>query len=123
MNILAIDYGTKRIGLAKWNSTAKVVLPAGVVENIEQTVELIKINNIDLLVIGMPYALNSQTDNANMIRVKNFIIKLSELTQIKIEVFDERFSSQQADKMGGTVSRDEKSAMVILQNYLDKKNF
>jgi RNase H-fold protein (predicted Holliday junction resolvase) len=38
---------------------------------------------------------------------------------IPIEFFDERFTSQQADAMGGSVSRDEKSAMAILEGYLE----
>lgn len=53
--------------------------------------------------------------------MEKFAEEIKEKTDVEIEFYDERFSSQQADRMGGCVSRDEKSAMVILQSYLDSK--
>ncbi len=122
MNILSIDYGTKRLGLAKWNSDVDVILPFGVAKNIDEIVDLVNKENFDKIVVGMPYS--SQDKNAsstNMDRVNNFISKLKEMTGKAIDIFDERFSSQQADRMGGQASRDEKSAMIILQSYLDSQ--
>ena len=36
-----------------------------------------------------------------------------------IEFVDERFTSAEADRLGGEASRDEKAAMLILQSYLE----
>jgi len=40
--------------------------------------------------------------------------------QESIDYCDERFSSQEADSMGGDATRDEKSAMVILEAYINE---
>ena len=124
MTVLAIDYGTKRIGIAKWNSEVDVILPYGVLNNIEQVIDLVNKEDIDKIVVGMPFsAEEKEVKNRNIKRVNEFINKLKEKTRIKVDSYDERFSSQQADRMKGSgVSRDEKSAMIILQSYLDSSN-
>ncbi len=119
MNILGIDYGKKRIGLAWVQEGLDVVLPYGVVENIDELVKLIKEEKINKLVVGLPVGLDGG-ENENTKRVREFADKLKNNTGLAVEFEDERFSSAQADSMGGDVSRDEKAAMVILQSYLDK---
>ena len=123
MNILAIDYGTKNIGLAWVETGLGVVLPYGVIKdkNLSELAKLIKKENIDKLIVGLPFGLEKK-ENANTEKIKKFVSDLKELVDIPVEFEDERFSSQAADRMeGGGVSRDEKSAMVILQGYLEKK--
>lgn len=127
MNILAIDYGTKRIGLAWVQEGLDVVLPFGVVENEEPMTtnkELKKIvtdEKINKIIIGMPLGLDGK-ENENTVRIRAFIDGVKSILQIPIEIIDERFSSQAADRLGATgASRDEKAAMILLQNYLDKK--
>ena len=117
MKILAIDFGTKRIGLAKWSSEADVVLPFGVVSSQEELVDLIKAENFDKILVGLPVGLDG-VENKNMEGVKQFVDELKKEIDLPINFIDERFSSQAADRMGGGASRDEKSAMVILESYL-----
>lgn len=122
MNILAVDYGTKNIGLAWAQIGLGVVLPYGVIKdkNLAELVKLIKKENIDKVVIGLPFGLQEK-ENANTEKIKKFAGDLKNLIDIPIEFEDERFSSQAADRMeGGGASRDEKSAMVILQGYLER---
>lgn len=119
MNILAIDYGDKRIGLAWAQMGLDVILPYGLITGgIKELAALIKKEHIDKLVIGLPIGLSSE-ENRNTEKVRKFADKLKKETDLPIEFVDERFSSAQADSMGGEVSRDEKSAMVILQSYID----
>jgi putative Holliday junction resolvase len=122
MNILAVDYGTKNIGLAWAQMGLGVVLPYGVIKdkNLDELVKLIKKENIDKVIVGLPLGLKEK-ENANTEKIKKFASDLKNLINIPIEFEDERFSSQAADRMsGGGASRDEKSAMVILQSYLEK---
>lgn len=124
MNILGIDYGTKRIGLAWVQTGLDVVLPFGVMKNekwkmeIEEIISKEKINKI---IVGLPVGLDGK-ENENTERVEKFIDELKFIAKIPIETVDERFSSRAADRMEGGVSRDEKAAMVILQSYLEIKN-
>lgn len=128
MNVLAIDFGTKNIGLAWCDTGIGAVLPYGVISNKEkgarnkELVDLIVGEHIDRVVIGLPLGLDG-AENTNTARVKKFGEELQAQIGVPVEFFDERFSSQQADRMGAGVSRDEKSAMVILEDYLiSKKN-
>lgn len=145
MNILAIDYGEKRIGLAWCQIGLNVVLPFGIIDNNESAQEklqtLITEEGINELVFGLPIGTDNQ-ENDNTQKVRDFAEKLNANTNLPIHFIDERYSSKQADKMEDPVaaenrrgyqthgglrqvktakrsSRDERSAMVILQSYLD----
>ncbi len=146
MNILAIDYGQKNIGLAWCQVGLDVVLPFGAMNNDQSTInKLVKLINeegINKVVVGLPLGLDNE-ENDNTKRVRDFSEELKKLVDVPIEFVDERYSSKQADKMMDPVfaenrsrykthgglrqvktasrsSRDERSAMVVLQYYLDK---
>ncbi|MFH1291576.1 MAG: Holliday junction resolvase RuvX [bacterium] len=121
MKILAIDYGTKNIGLAYYNKEVDVILPCGQVNNMDEVVNFIKQWGVEQVIVGLPLGLDSK-GNKNTKRIKNFVRELKNKTGLEIKLTDERFSSQQADRMGQGVSRDEKSAMIIMQSYLNSIN-
>lgn len=120
MNILAIDFGSKNIGLAWCDTNLGIVLPFGRIMNNESRImnltSLIDKEKINKIVVGLPIGLDGK-ENANTERVRKFADELKKNTDLPVEFFDERFSSQAADAMGDGVSRDEKSAMIILENY------
>ncbi len=122
MNLLAIDFGTKNIGLAWCETTIGAVLPYGIIknQNIEELAKLINEEKIERVIIGMPMGLDNK-ENANTKRVREFGDKVKSKITAEIVFFDERFSSAQADRMGGGASRDEKSAMIILEDYINSK--
>lgn len=122
MNLLAIDFGTKNIGLAWCETTIGAVLPYGIIkdQNVEELAKLINEEKIERVIIGMPIGLDNQ-ENANTKRVREFSAKIQAKISAEVVFFDERFSSAQADRMGGEASRDEKSAMIILEDYINTK--
>ncbi len=126
MNILALDYGKKRIGLAWCQESLGVVLPYGVIANNEagivnkELVTLIKDEKIDKLVIGLPVDVETRGENANTKKIRAFASALKKATGLPVEFIDESFTTHEAKEMGGEASLDEKSAMLILQEYLDK---
>jgi len=123
MNILGIDFGTKRIGLAIKRSGVDLVLPFGVFEwdgtdeKLQDLVDLISKENFNKIVIGLPLDLDGK-EALNTKRVREFADRIKEKIDIPIEFADERFSSHEADAIGGVAARDEKSAMLILEEYL-----
>lgn len=126
MHILSIDYGTKNIGLAWADTSLGVVLPYGLISKetlaakVKELAELLRQEKMDRIVVGFPMGLDGK-ENKNTERVKKFVFELKKHTDTEIEYEDERFSSQAADAAGGGVSRDERSAMQILESYLVKK--
>jgi putative Holliday junction resolvase len=85
----------------------------------EQLIELFKHEHIQKVIIGLPLGLDGK-ENENTIRIREFVKVLQSEIAIPFEFFDERFSSYAADRMEGGASRDEKSAIVILESYLTK---
>lgn len=123
MNILAIDYGVKHLGLAWVQSGLNVVLPFGVIETKKWKNEIPKLvceEKIDVVVIGNPLGLETR-ENFNTARVAKFVEELKKNIVVPIELIDERFTTKQAQQMGGDASLDEKAAMLILESFLEKK--
>ncbi|MCX6781527.1 MAG: Holliday junction resolvase RuvX [Candidatus Magasanikbacteria bacterium] len=118
MNILAIDYGTKNIGLAWCNTGIGVALPFGAAKNIGEIIKIVSDEKIDKVIIGLPVGINGK-ENMNTERVRKFGNDIKLATEVEVEFSDERFSSQAADRMGAGVSRDEKSALIILDDWLN----
>ena len=125
MNILSVDFGTKNIGLAWADTGIGAVLPYGLIKEekfktkLDQLADIIEVEKIDKVVIGLPMNLNGG-ENKNTERIRKFAEDLKGKISVPIEFMNEMFTSQQADRMGGDASRDEKSAMVILEDYLQK---
>ncbi len=123
MNILGVDYGTKRIGLAWMQHGLDVVLPFGLIETgerkkqIDDLARLIGQEKIDLVVLGLPLELETGEETSNTKRVREFAKLLQRECPVLVEFVDERLTSFEADQMGGEASRDEKAAMLILETY------
>ncbi|PIZ95119.1 MAG: Holliday junction resolvase RuvX [Candidatus Magasanikbacteria bacterium CG_4_10_14_0_2_um_filter_33_14] len=126
MNILGIDYGKNKIGLAWLQTSLDIILPFGLViektreEQLRKLAKIIKEENIDKIVFGFPLTLEDMTENKNTERIKKFAEDLYKLTNKEFEFVDERLTTAEARNMEGDASLDEKSAMLILKTYLDK---
>jgi len=112
--VLAIDYGTKHVGLAIGNFETKLAFPHGVISNKNfdfLSNELIKNClewEIEFIVFGMPFNMNNDLENPTAIKVKKFVeffkeklnkSKKNELINIKITFFDERLSTFEANSL------------------------
>lgn len=132
--ILAIDYGSKRVGVAITDSLKIIAIGLLTVSTINIysfLEEIIQKEKISHIVIGLPKNLdNSNTDSTYEISV--FINKLKQLySNIVVDSIDERFTSSMAKKtiLSSGVSKkrrrdkalvDQVSATIILQSYLQK---
>ena len=136
MRILALDIGTKRIGLAFADTNVKIAVPRGMIpvdgnENAEIARQF-RLEKADLIVAGFPR--NSQGEpTAQTEWVQNFVAALSdyftehEQKQPKIVFQDESLTSVAAEELFGNVSRadraagkvDAEAATFILQDFLE----
>lgn len=123
MNILAVDFGTKRMGLAWMQAGLNLVLPYGIIEEgkqgktrKQQLEQLLKDERIDRVVFGLPIHEDTGEETTNSKRVRSFVDSLA-CGGVDIVFEDERFTSREADTMEGDASRDEKAAMLILESY------
>ena len=125
-NILAIDYGTKRIGLARsYGTLAEPLKVIPYTENQPETtirhiLDICRSEHIDHVIVGI-------SENQMAEKTKIFIEKLRQSTDIQIEEFDETLSSQQARNRIKRKHRSKKNdtpidhyaAAVFLQEWLD----
>ena len=131
--ILAIDYGTKRVGVA-------VTDPLGMIAGALATVdtprifdflnEYLTINDCNRLVIGYPLTLRNEPAEVTR-EIDRFIERFASLyPYIEVIKYDERFTSKLAfdtilaSGIGRRKRRDKAvidriSATIILQNYLE----
>lgn len=135
--IMGLDVGDRTIGVAV--SDLMGITAQGVTtikreskkKDIEELKKIIKDNNVNHIVSGLPKNMNG-TIGPQSEKVIKFCDLLKEETGMEIEYWDERLTTVSAEKMliDGDVSRknrkkviDKLAAVLILQNYLDFKKF
>ncbi len=122
MKTLALDYGTKRVGIAiSYASLAEPLLILDNDENLYKNLQnLIQAHRIQQLVVGL-----SENDMAD--KTRRFAGILQEKTQLPLFFNDETLSSYQVHQFlrlhrlkqrQGPI--DHLAAAVILQNFLDQ---
>ena len=133
MRILAVDPGSKRIGLALSDSTAAIANPLTVLNHVARLVdaaavaELAKTNEAGLIVVGQSFDDDGKPSFEGR-RAGRFAEALKTQTDLPVVLWDEAFTTQDARtariQMG--VSRKDRSghldalaAVVLLQSYLD----
>jgi putative Holliday junction resolvase len=134
--IIAIDFGTKRIGLAVTDPLQIFASPLNTVspEQFDSFIAgYLKTEEVNDFVIGYPVRMNNQPSES--VRYINPFIKKLKKTypEIHIHLVDERFTSQMALRTiieGGVKKKDRQdkslvdkiSASIILQSFLDNRS-
>lgn len=129
MKVLAVDYGTKRVGLAIGDETLKLISPKGTVKSekaIEKIKEIVKESKVGKIVLGYPLTPSGKEGQRAKI-VKRFYEQLKEeLPEVEIILWDERWTTQEALRRLEGLSpkkkkelKDVMAAMIILEEYLD----
>jgi putative holliday junction resolvase len=133
MRILALDHGSKRIGVAVSDETKTIAQPLEYILTepfADFLVRLKKIlgeKEIDLILIGLPRNMDGSYGPAAQ-KVQTFVGVLKTAITVPIKMWDERLTSSQANKIliQGGVRRDKRkekvdkmAAAILLQSYLD----
>ena len=134
--IIAIDYGTKRIGLAVTDPMQIFASPLNTVSpgEFDDFIKgYLKTESIDAFVIGYPVQMNN-LPSESVRYINPFIKKLKKaFPETEIHLVDERFTSQMALRTmieGGVKKKDRQdkamvdkiSASIILQSFLDNRS-
>ena len=130
--ILAIDYGTKRTGLAVTDEMQIIASGLTTVDTKELLLFLkdyIGLEKVDKFVVGLPKQMDN-TASESEVYIQKFLIQLAKvIPDIPVERIDERFTSKMAFQTmidSGLKKKqrknkalvDEISATIILQSYL-----
>lgn len=134
MRYLAIDYGTKRTGLAICDQTETIASPLAVIQGqkelLKKIADIVKTENVEAIVIGLPLNMDgSQGPQAKLIF--KFADQLKANLHIPVHFQDERLSTFSAEGQLApadlTMKKKRKrldaiAAAEILQSFLEQKN-
>jgi putative Holliday junction resolvase len=133
MRILAMDHGTKRMGIALSDELGMMAHPLELIaaqpfkDFLSRLKGIIKEKQVELILVGMPRNMDGSYGVAAL-KVQEFVAVLKEAIVIPIKTWDERLTSVQANRflIQSEVRReqrkgkvDQAAAAILLQSYLD----
>lgn len=131
--VLALDVGEARIGLAVSDPTGLLATPLAALrrgeeeQDAEAVLEAARREGVASIVVGLPLAMSGKRSRQTRL-VLSFADKLRERSSLRVELWDERLSTVEAEALlrsaGVQPSRDRArldsaAAAVILRWYLD----
>ena len=135
--LLAIDYGSKRVGLAISDPAKKIAKAYKTIRNDSVDALLscikneIKINSVEKIILGLPIGMNGKNTSQTELVLK-FNDELKNYFSIPIVLEDERLTSVHAKKSlvfqgfkstSNKENIDSTAAALLLQNYLNRSIF
>jgi putative Holliday junction resolvase len=137
MRVMALDYGTRAIGVAISDELKLTVRPLTTLRRERQSraslgeriAALVAEQEVETLVVGLPLRMDGTVGDAAE-RVMRFIRELQSKLQIPVVPYNERLTSREADEIlreRGADARerrarsDEIAAAIILQDYLSEQ--
>lgn len=136
VKILGLDLGERRVGVAVSDPEERVAHPLEQIEVrgrrdlVAQVARLVVETGAQEVVVGLPVRLDG-TAGAQARRVEATVEALREALAVPVAVWDERFSTRQADRAmqeaglsadRRRAKRDKVAAALILQSYLDARS-
>jgi len=133
MRILALDHGTRRIGVAVSDETKTIAQPLEFIpaEPFAAFLDRLKVilveKEVDFILLGMPRNMDGTYGPAAQ-KVEAFAAVLKTAITVPIKMWDERLTSVMANRLliQGNVRRDKRkekvdkmAAAILLQSYLD----
>src|SRR6266542_4457595 len=133
MRILAIDHGTKRMGIAISDELGMIAQPLEFIpaepfaDFLARLKEILNDKQVERILVGMPRNMDGSYGPAAL-KVQEFVAALKEAVAIPIQTLDERLSSVEAHRLlteAGVSGRqrkgkvDKSAAAILLQSHLD----
>ena len=130
-NLLCLDVGEKRIGVAVADTAVRIAIPFTTIEvgderetTIKEIAEIIVRERVDETVVGYPRNQQGE-DTAQTAYVQEFAANLDEFTKVvfQYESLTSVIAEQRLNKRGKPYSKgdiDAEAASIILQDYLEQ---
>jgi putative Holliday junction resolvase len=133
---MAVDPGTKHIGLALSDPNRILAAPLSVLAHVQLKADCTRIlqialdNEVSVIIIGQPVG-SAEEETRGMRHANRLAEELAGLTDIPITLWDESYSTLDAKMQAITVGKrknarkghlDSAAAAMILQSYLDAVN-
>tara|TARA_B100001093_G_scaffold272243_1_gene260212 strand:- start:1881 stop:2273 length:393 start_codon:yes stop_codon:yes gene_type:complete len=129
MQIVAFDYGTKKIGVAVGQTETYTSSPLQIIYNEHDRTNWNEISilinewNPDLILVGKPMNMDG-TESDIMKRVDNFFKKLEKISNIECKYIDERLTTFEAKDILGeskVAEVDAHAAKILIDNWFERR--
>jgi putative Holliday junction resolvase len=131
INVLALDVGGRRIGMAVGDTEMKIprILPTMEVSDgvFEQITDIITYEGVDTIVVGYPRNLSGETTEQTRI-TEQFADELKQHIDIAVEFQDESLTSIRAEELLRQRGKpyvkadiDAEAAAIILHDFLERQ--
>jgi putative Holliday junction resolvase len=127
--ILGIDYGKSKIGLALSDRLLKIAMPYKIIKNqgikivIRELKKICEQENVTQIILGQPSQLTNNNQQIIM-EIEKFFKETKKILKIPIDFESERMTTKIAKTLlkGSKIKDDDSvAAMIILQDFLDRK--
>lgn len=131
MAVLGIDFGDRKVGLAK-AALGTPAMPLRVVtyrrraDLLEQIAAMCREEGVTEIVVGLPLGMakNGAEDSPAVVKVRKFVHNLKAAVGIPVYLHDERLTTREANRLrqgrhGG--AEDAVAAMLMLQSFIDSR--
>ena len=121
--VLALDFGEARCGVAVSDPTGTVVTPLEAVERpdtrkgIGRVAALVREREAGRVVVGLPLTLSGE-EGQQAARTREWAARLADQLPVPVDLHDERLTTRQAERAGGSADADSRAAAHLLEAYL-----
>ena len=123
MRVLALDAGEARCGCAVCDPTETLVTPLDVVPNpatnrgLDSLARLVRDREIEQIVVGLPLTMRGE-EGEQARWTRRFAERVAARASVPVDMYDERLTTQQAERSGGATPADSRAAAHLLEAYL-----
>jgi putative Holliday junction resolvase len=127
MRVLALDYGSARCGCAVSDPTGALATPIDPVlapatrKGLGRLRSLVRELGAERVVVGLPLSLSGD-DSEQTRETRAFAGALEQAIGLPVELYDERFTTQLAQRTGGRASEDSRAAAHLLEDWLSARH-
>ena len=124
MRVLALDYGAARCGVALSDPTGTLASPLDAVvrpgspDGLAEIARLVQEREVGAVVVGLPLTLAGD-ESAQTAEARAFAARLGDaVAPVPVELYDERLTTAQARRTGGSADEDSRAAAHLLEAWL-----
>ncbi|HYZ18434.1 MAG TPA: Holliday junction resolvase RuvX [Gaiellaceae bacterium] len=124
MKVVALDFGSARTGVAVSDETGTIARPVGIVERaatrdgLTALVELVRSEGAERVVVGLPLTMRGERGD-QAAETERFVESLRAALDVPVESFDERFTTDLAERaQHARAPKDARAAAHLLSSYL-----
>jgi putative Holliday junction resolvase len=121
--VLALDHGAARCGCAISDPSGTLATPLPAVARpdspagLEELTRLIRDNGAERVVVGLPLTLGGE-EGSQAAAARAFAGRLRQASGVRVELHDERLTTRQAERTGGSADEDSRAAAHLLESWL-----